>query len=217
MIQKELKDLIQQTLQSLGIEAKDILLEHPADLAHGDYSTNVAFLYAGELKMKPLELAESIRLALEKDLAQDEIGISKIEIAGAGFINFYLSSKFFAESVAEIVRSADNFGQNEGRKGEKIMVEYTDPNPFKEFHIGHLMSNAVGESIARLFEFSGAKVMRACWQGDVGLHVAKAVWGILKNNFQFSIFNFQKDAIALLGQAYTTGAAAYEKDPEAKI
>ncbi|HBV01141.1 MAG TPA: arginine--tRNA ligase [Candidatus Taylorbacteria bacterium] len=78
------------------------------------------------------------------------------------------------------------------------------------------MSNAVGESIARLFEFSGAKVVRACWQGDVGLHVAKAVWGILKNNFQFSIFNFQKDAIALLGQAYTTGARAYEADEKAK-
>src|SRR3989344_1515682 len=210
MIQGKLTDLIKGALKNLNIEAKEILLEHPAELSHGDYSTNVALVLAKQLKEKPRDLAESIRLALQKELAQDEIGISKIEIAGSGFINFYLSPKFFGESVAEILRQAQDYGKNDIFAGRKVMVEYTDPNPFKEFHIGHLMSNAIGESIARLFEYSGAKTLRACWQGDVGLHVAKAVWGILKNNFQFSIFNFQKDAIALLGQAYTTGARAYE-------
>ena len=91
------------------------------------------------------------------------------------------------------------------------MVEYTDPNPFKEFHIGHLMSNAVGESIARLFEFSGAKVVRACWQGDVGLHVAKAIWGmkrVVRKDLRFNIYD--------LGLAYTAGAKAYETDTKAK-
>ena len=89
------------------------------------------------------------------------------------------------------------------------MVEYTDPNPFKEFHIGHLMSNAIGESIARLCEFSGAEVKRANYQGDVGPHVAKAIWGIQKLGIDAS------DSAAL-GKAYATGVAAYESDESAK-
>ncbi|KKU77184.1 MAG: Arginine-tRNA ligase [Parcubacteria group bacterium GW2011_GWA2_47_64] len=215
MIVEDLQRKVTAVLEGIGVKTPEVDFEHPADLAHGDYSTNVALVYAKELKMKPRELAEKIVHILHNSkFIIHELG--QIEVAGAGFINFYLSPKFFAESVAEILGKAENFGRNESRRGEKVMVEYTDPNPFKEFHIGHLMSNAVGESIARLFEFSGAKVVRACWQGDVGLHVAKAVWGILKNNFQFSIFNFQKDAIALLGQAYTTGARAYEADEKAK-
>lgn len=221
MIQRKLEGLIKQTLQNLGIEAKDILLEHPADLAHGDYSTNAALVYAKELKMKPRELAEKIAACIKgstflgsqgRTLGEQEGRIlEKVEVAGAGFINFYLSPKFFADSVAEIVRKADNFGRNENQKGQKVMVEYTDPNPFKEFHIGHLMSNAIGESIARLEEASGAKVIRACWQGDVGLHVAKAVWGMRKadmKDLRFMIYD--------LGMAYKNGAEAYEKDGDVK-
>jgi len=218
MIQEKLTDLIKGALKNLNIEAKGILLEHPADLAHGDYSTNVALVHAKELGMKPREVAERIVAEIKKGQTSNlergltfRDGISKIEIAGGGFINFFLSPKFFAESVAEIVRLADNFGRNEGHKGHKVMVEYTDPNPFKEFHIGHLMGNAIGESIARSLEFSDAKVIRACWQGDVGLHVAKAVWGLKKfanNDLRFTIYD--------LGKAYTDGARAYEADEEAK-
>ncbi|TSC67100.1 MAG: Arginine-tRNA ligase [Parcubacteria group bacterium Gr01-1014_73] len=211
MIKEKLDGLIKQTLKSLGIEAKEILLEHPADLAHGDYSTNVALVYAKETKMKPKELAESIRFALLKELAQDEIGISKIEVAGAGFINFYLSPKFFADSIAEILAFGENFGKNESRKDEKVMVEYTDPNTFKVFHIGHLMSNAIGESIARLFEFSGAKVIRTCYPSDVGLHIAKAVWGVFQDKENYPSAGTSLSAKTnFLGRAYVAGTKAYE-------
>ena len=219
MIAEKIKELVQKALREVqGQGSKEyqgrtlsVELEHPAELSHGDYSTNMAFVYAKEFGMKPREVAESIRLALQKELAQDEIGISKVEVAGAGFINFYLSPKFFAESVAEIVREADNFGRNESLAGKKVMVGYTDPNPFKEFHIGHLMNNAIGESVARLIESSGAKVLRACWQGDVGLHVAKAIWSLKSlssNDLRFTIYD--------LGKAYTAGAKAYETDAKAK-
>ena len=207
MIAEKIKELVQKALREVqGQGSKEyqgrtlsVELEHPAELSHGDYSTNMAFVYAKEFGMKPREVAESIRLALQKELAQDEIGISKIEIAGSGFINFYLSPKFFGESVAEILRQAQDYGKNDIFAGRKVMVEYTDPNPFKEFHIGHLMSNAIGESIARLFEYSGAKTLRACWQGDVGLHVAKAVWG-----------KFQK-LDAGWGEAYAYGSKNYDE------
>ncbi len=89
------------------------------------------------------------------------------------------------------------------------MVEYTDPNPFKEFHIGHLMSNAVGESVSRLLQFSGAEIKRANYQGDVGQHVAKAIWGLKKLGLDAS-------SAVVLGKAYAAGAKAYEEDAEAK-
>ncbi len=83
------------------------------------------------------------------------------------------------------------------------MVEYTDPNPFKQFHIGHLMSNAIGESIARILERSGAEVSRANYQGDVGPHVAKALYVLLEKNTA-------NPTIEDISQAYVEGAARYE-------
>ena len=96
------------------------------------------------------------------------------------------------------------------------MVEFTDPNPFKELHIGHLYSNAVGEAISRLFEANGAEVMRACYQGDVGMHVAKAIWGNAKKtqNSKVKTQNFNSK-VKIYGEAYVFGTAAYEDNPEA--
>lgn len=158
-------------------------MEHPTDLKMGDYSTNVAIKYGHK--------EELVRyIALNKS---DEIG--KVELAGPGFINFYLSKEFFRKSLGEIIEKGENFGKNQNLKGEKTMVEYTDPNPFKEFHIGHLMSNAIGEAVSRIIEWSGSEVKRANYEGDVGLHIAKALW---KGN-------------------YTLGSRAYDEDPQAKI
>ena len=178
-MQTEIKKLIKDALKNLSIEVSDFVLEHPEDLKNGDYSTNVALAIAQSIEKNPKELAEKIiieilRLNVDKN-------IEKVEIAGAGFINFYLSRKFFAKSVEKIVNQGETVGQNNILTGKEIMVEYTDPNPFKPIHIGHLMTNAIGESIARILEHSGAQVFRANYQGDVGLHVAKAIFGLLKH------------------------------------
>lgn len=210
MIQEKLKNSIRDALKFLFIAAEtadDVHLEHPDILDFGDYSSNVALSYAKELKMKPRELAEKIAGEIKKQELKE---IEKIEVAGAGFINFYLSKEFFAESVADILKSDDNFGSNESLKGQKVIIEYTDPNPFKEFHIGHLMSNAIGESLSRIIEFHGAEVKRAVYQGDVGLHVAKAIFGLLEFG------QAGNDDIKKIGQAYANGARAYEKDERAK-
>jgi arginyl-tRNA synthetase len=82
------------------------------------------------------------------------------------------------------------------------MVEYTDPNPFKEFHIGHLMSNSIGEAVARIIEANGAQIKRANWQGDVGMHIANAIWG-----------KMQKPELSW-GEAYTYGAQKYEDNKD---
>lgn len=106
------------------------------------------------------------------------------------------------------------------------MIEFTDTNPFKEFHIGHLYSNIVGESLSRLLEAQGANVRRVIYQGDVGMHVAKAVWGFMQNlenksgqDLVLRIANLEEkslhEKIKFLGDAYSYGSRAFEDDSQA--
>lgn len=214
MIKDKLENLIHDALQNLGVKEPKASLEHPTELSHGDYATNVAMIYSKELEMKPQELAKAIQHHIEQHQPEE---IEKIEIAGAGFINFYLSQKFFSNSIVAILEKGDGYGESDSLKGKKVMIEYTQPNPFKQFHIGHLMSNTIGESISRIIEFSGAEVKRANYQGDVGLHVAKVLWAMLE-----TIDKLPKDEddlslkMSYLGNAYILGAKVYEEDNEAK-
>ncbi|KKP33116.1 MAG: arginine--tRNA ligase [Candidatus Staskawiczbacteria bacterium RIFOXYB2_FULL_32_9] len=172
-MKQKIKKIIAKAIKEIGVEKiPEILVEVPKNLEHGDYSTNTAMI----LKKNPIEIAEKIKSDLFK----------KIEVKN-GFINFFVSDKYIIENIKKINK---NFGKNNNLKikeangserSRRIILDYTDPNPFKEFHIGHLMSNAIGESLSRIFEFQGAKVKRVCYQGDVGMHVAKAIWGKIKN------------------------------------
>ena len=174
-IKDKIKNLIKEALKNLEIEEVDFVVEHPADLKMGDYSTSIALALSKNLKTNPKELAEKIVATLRQ--AQGEFPeIQEIQVAGAGFINFYLSKEFFDKSTEKITKD-DNFGKNNSLAGQKILVEHTDPNPFKEFHVGHLMPNVIGSTIARILEWIGGEVKQSCYQGDVGLHVARAVWG----------------------------------------
>ena len=197
---------IQKALKELGIKAKEVLLEHPNELNNGDFSTNIAMMCAKHEGKNPKELAERIVEILNKKKTDE---IEKIEVAGPGFINFHLSREFFTAQTEMIINQKEKWGKNETLKGKKVMVEYTDPNPFKEMHIGHLMANAIGESIARLIENSGAETIRANYQGDVGLHVAKAIYGMMELK--------EKNVTAkYIGGAYAYGSKAYESDDKAK-
>jgi arginyl-tRNA synthetase len=189
VIAEDIRKAIQEALGSLGLGSVDFVVEHPADLKMGDYSTN-AGIKTGKAKEILAHLA-----------VRQPSGVEKVELAGPGFINFYLSQDFFKESLGEIVEKGDQFGKNDILDGEKVMVEHTDPNPFKEFHIGHLMTNVIGSTLARIFQWNGAEVKQACYQGDVGLHVAKAVWGTLKG-----------ETI----NPYAFGNKAYEESEETK-
>lgn len=212
-MEENIKKLIRDSLKKLGIDSREISLEHPDEISHGDYSTNVALIHAKNSEMNPRKLAEDVVRYIVQNKPEE---IEKVDIAGAGFINFYLSREFFTESVAEILRQADGFGKNDLLAGKKIMVDYTDPNPFKEFHIGHLMSNAIGESICRIQESSGASVIRVCYQGDVGLHVAKAIWGMMQTKASLPTEQASlSEKITWLGAAYVLGSQKYESDPTA--
>lgn len=180
-IQEKLKNWIKKTLK---IE-EDFILAHPKDMKNGDYSF---FVFSGN----PEEYLEKLNDNKLKE-------IEKIELAGK-FINFYLSKQFFAGAVKEINEKEDEFGKNKLLEDQEIIIDHTQPNPFKEFHIGHLMNNAVGESVARVLSANGAEVITVGYHGDVGLHVAKTIWGKMRN------------PQLPWGEAYAYGAKNYEEN-----
>ena len=218
MIREEIIALIKQAVGELvGVE-KDLpafTLEHPDDLSHGDWATNVALVLAKTLKKSPVAVAQQVVENLNKNKTEQ---IEKIEVAGPGFINFFLTPEYFTVAVKEILDGGEKYGTNNNLKGQKTIVEYTDPNPFKEFHIGHLMSNAIGESIARLIEAAGSKIIRVSYGGDVGLHVAKSIYAVLKQAEKIPTIKMTgtDEQLVFWAQAYVAGNTAYETEPTAK-
>ncbi|MFA5773087.1 MAG: arginine--tRNA ligase [Candidatus Paceibacterota bacterium] len=214
-MKEKIQKLIQEILKKLDIDECDFSVEHPDDFKNGDYSTNVAMVCAKQLKTNSKEFAEKIVIELRGLPKQGFGGIEKMEVAGLGFINFYLSREFFTDSIKEILEQKEDWGKNNLLKGKKIMVEYTDPNPFKPFHIGHLMANTIGESISRIVEFSGAKTIRANYQGDVGPHVAKAIYGLMKFGMPDLSKSISEQA-QYIGECYSKGSNLYDTDENAK-
>lgn len=207
----KLLEQLKEAASTHGIDLASVKLDYPEDLARGDYSCNVALANAKKLKMKPKELAEKIVDSLEVEIPEF---VESVSVAGPGFINFKLKGKVFAEEIVKIASGDGKYGWSKKQSGRKIMVEYTDPNPFKIFHIGHLMDNAIGESISRLAQSQGAEVKRANWQGDVGLHVAKTVWAISKNGVQMKRLESERasvtEKVKWLGEMYVLGANSYQ-------
>ncbi len=187
---------VKKALTELGAEEVSFVVERPGDFAHGDYATNAALAAGKILKKNPREVAEQLK---EKLSIQ---GVEHMEVAGAGFINFFLSHDALIEELARAAED-DAYGKNTLYRGKTALVEYTSPNLFKPLHIGNLVGNVLGESITRLLEASGATVMRLNYPSDIGLTVAKGVWGLWKNKLD------PKD-IMQLGKAYVAGNAAYE-------
>lgn len=177
MIKTQLEKIIIKALGELGIKTDSVHLEHPVDFDLGDYSTNVAMVYSKQLKTNPKELAEKI---VEKIPVTGLLG--KVEVAGAGFINFYLSQNFFENSVSEILKAGERYGSNEILKDKKILIEHSSPNLFKEFHIGHMVNNSIGESITRIIKNSRANTKVISYPSDVGLGIAKTIGNIFYND-----------------------------------
>lgn len=197
----------------LGVDAAKIPIELsvPDEPVFGHFSTNVAMRLAKAQGKKPMELATE--LAEKVKAAAPEGLFEKVEAAAPGFVNFCMSKVAVQEEFAKIAKEKD-FGTNKSLAGKTVMVEFTDPNPFKLFHIGHLMSNTIGESFSRLYEAAGAKVVRANYQGDVGLHVAKAIWG-MEHHPERKLPDEASSALEkmdFLGVAYAFGSRSYEND-----
>lgn len=208
MLEVKIRSLIDEILLTMGIADVSFVVERPADMEHGDYATNVAMAGAKKVGKNPRALAEEIKAQL---VAKNDADIQSIEIAGPGFINIHCSKNYFIRELATAL-TTEKYGNNETLKGKKVIVEYTDPNPFKEFHIGHLMSNTIGESLSRIIEASGAETKRACYQGDTGMHVASAIWGMMQEDIPSENMSITEKA-QFLGRAYARGSVAGNNDP----
>ena len=210
-----IQDIIKKWIKETLSTESDFGLEYPMQMSHGDYSTNIALIESKKEGKNPKDLAEDFLKKLEENKISE---IEKIEVAGPGFINFFLKPEVFANVIDVSIKSGENVGKTEKLKGQKILVEYTDPNPFKEFHIGHLMSNAIGEAISRIIEAEGADVIRLSYGGDVGLHVAKAMFSVLLRKDE--IFNIRnknsKEQLSFWAKAYVFGSTEYEENEESK-
>lgn len=200
-----LKSAIISALKKLDLKQVDFQVESNSNSKYGDFSSNVCMILARKNGGTPFEYAQKIM-----NLVSDEsiTSIESLSFSEPGFINFTLKRKYFVEVTKYIFNNSSTWGRNSNYKNKKILIEYTDPNPFKEFHIGHLYTNSVGESLSRLFEMGSAKVKRANYQGDVGMHVAHALWGLIK-------LGANKNTILdshTLGKAYSLGATSYKND-----
>ncbi|MFC1710121.1 arginine--tRNA ligase [Patescibacteria group bacterium] len=217
MYEEEIKKAV---IIASGIE--DVHLETPEIDSHGDYATNVAMVLAKKEKKNPKEVAEEIKGKLAKGNNLSKY-VSKIEIAGPGFINFWLNNESLISNLEKVIKEEDKYGSSHLLKGKKIMVEYAHPNTHKEMHIGHMRTLTVGESLGRIFEFMGAKVFRANYQGDIGPHVAKSIWGTKKileekkTSWEEADAKFTlKEKAHLLGEGYVLGVDEY-KDKGSEI
>ena len=203
-----IQKIIQEALENFGIQEDNFSIENPEDFKNGDYSTNVAMVCAKKVGKNPKELSLEIKNELEKKLPKE---ISKIEVAGPGFINFYLAREVFVDKINKILEEKGNWGKVETHLGKKVLVEHSSPNLFKPFHIGHVMNNAIGESISRLAKFSGAEVEVISFPSDISLGVAKAIFIILEKHIIAGNI-FKPESIVLLGDAYVEGTKRYDED-----
>ncbi len=156
---------IQSALNELGIETScDILIEKPADERFGDASTNIAMVLARELKKNPRQIAADIvsRLPFRSDM------VERTEVAGAGFINFYLAKPFVIKSVQEILLQGEHYGGSQVGAGKKAIVEYVSANPTGPLTVGRGRGGVLGDTIANLLEAQGYEVTREYYFNNAG-------------------------------------------------
>jgi len=205
---------LKKVIKSLGyILPGDALLSIAQTSKFGDYTSN-ASLQLSKQKHKnsyqsPMEIANQIL---------EQFGhphyLERIEVAGPGFLNFYLKNEAIIKVLNEkvVAKTKDDYAK-------RYLIEYGHPNTHKEFHIGHLRTLTIGESIARLLQFHGHPVFRTDYGSDIGLPVAKALWGVQKvksEKLKVQSEGSLKDKARFLGEAYALGHKAYEDEPQSK-
>jgi arginyl-tRNA synthetase len=218
---KSLSETIQKTLNLESLPSISFIEEN----IFGDVTTNVAMVNAKKLNKNPKDLAQEYVNVLNADSEIVNL-FSKIQVAGPGFINFTFSESLIKKELESNLNNIlEKIKENSILNNKNILVEYTDPNPFKVFHIGHLMTNIIGEAIAGINELAGAKVSRINYQGDVGRHIAINIYAILKEENYAQFLKFKNDGkdgeenikakVKWLGERYAEGYAEFDGEEAA--
>ncbi len=209
MTEDQIKVYLQKIiLENYHLETDPIVTK--PDEKFGDYSTNIALQLAKTLKQNPLQIAQTI-----SDRLQAQFSFQKVETKSPGFINIYLADQTIIDELKQTI-SQNNFGRTELYKNQKIVTEFSDPNPFKVLHVGHLYTSIIGDAISNIIEQAGGQVYRVNFGGDVGLHVAKSIWGIIKSlggEFPDKLNNIPNNQrVEWLVECYIEGNSTYEQE-----
>ncbi|MGM0670130.1 MAG: arginine--tRNA ligase, partial [Gemmatimonadota bacterium] len=175
MSQTLIQNALHQVLLKMGVQDPQAGLERPKDPTHGDWATNVALTLARELKRPPRDIAQEIADGMDLAAA----GVSSVEVAGPGFLNFRLSSGAIAGVLGELLALDTEFGRNRAGDEAPIMVEFVSANPTGPLHLGHGRGAALGDAISTLLEWSGWSVHREYYYNDSGNQIdllTRSVW-----------------------------------------
>lgn len=167
-------DATNDYLQEIGhsiIQDEIFNVETPSDPSHGDYSTNVAMKIGKNLDQQPRDFAEKV---MEK-LANNEL-FEKVDIAGPGFLNFYLKQSVREAEVNRVINYKANFGRLSVGKGQKVIVEYSSPNIAKPLGVHHLLSTIIGQTLYNLYKYAGYETISLNWPGDWGTQFGKLIY-----------------------------------------
>lgn len=171
----------------------DFIIEKPANSANGDFSANVALAGARAFKKAPRAIAESIvnNLDLEGTLFE------KVEIAGPGFLNFYLSQQYYTEIIKDIAAKGEDYGKSDYGKGKKVLVEFVSANPTGPMHIGNARGGAIGDCLSSVLEWAGYEVSREFYVNDAGNQIEK-----FATSLEVRYLQIYKDGIEMPEDAY---------------
>ncbi len=206
-MEERIKKAIDDALLQAGAPEVAFALERPPDAKFGDYSTNAALAAANLLGKNPNEFAKELAHLLKDKLSEDA---GQVLVAGPGFVNITLSRSTVALAIAEADAAGVAWGKGNAAERMRIIIEYSNPNAFKEMHVGHLVGSVVGEALARLIENAGATLARATFGGDIGPNVAKSLWALKRHDVS------EPESARQIGEAYAEGSRAYDSDPQAK-
>ncbi len=170
-MRKELKKRVEETYRELassgqlpeGQIPQGHLISIPKQEEHGDFASNFALMMASVLKMPPRKIAEALGAVLEKDAI-----FSKVEVAGPGFLNFFISDSFWQNNLKTILEAGSSYGQSAEGMGRKVLVEFVSANPTGPLHVGHGRGAAVGDSLARVLKAAGYDVTTEYYINDAG-------------------------------------------------
>jgi arginyl-tRNA synthetase len=179
-LRAEIKNAVLKAGLATEEQIPNVILEVPKDKAHGDYSTNMAMQLARVAKKAPRMIAEDIVNNFDKTKAS----IEKIEIAGPGFINFYMNNSYLTDLIPTIIKAGASYGETNVGQGQKVQVEFVSANPTGNLHLGHARGAAVGDSLCNILTKAGFDVTREYYINDAGNQVYNLARSIEARYFQ---------------------------------
>lgn len=177
---EEINHSIQKAALAEASDIPDIKIEIPKDDANGDYSTNIAMVLTKIAKRNPREIAQAIVDHLDTTAAN----VEKVQIAGPGFINFYLDNAYLTEIISEAIDKDEKFGSTAEQNGKNILLEYVSANPTGDLHIGHARNAAVGDTLANILTAAGYHVTREYYVNDAGNQITNLARSIEARYFE---------------------------------